>query len=49
MAKSIGCQTPSRLRDSHELKSQPKKALMVRVMSSSRDASSSLRKPSPMR
>ena len=35
-AKSIGCQTPSLSSASHELKSQPKKLLMVSVVSSSR-------------
>src|SRR6185503_19996374 len=45
-AKSIGCQTPSLSSASHELKSQPKNELIVSVVSSSRDSSSSAKKSS---
>ena len=41
LAKSIGYQQPSRRSASQELKSQPKKLLMVSVMSWSSEASSS--------
>ena len=44
LAKSIGYQVPSLRSASQELKSQPKKALIVSVMSSSTERSSSPRK-----
>src|SRR6185503_4768052 len=40
-AKSMGCHTPSLRSDSHELKSQPKNALIVSVVSRRSCASSS--------
>ena len=43
--RSIGYQAPSLRSASHELKSQPKKLLIVNVMSSSSDSSSASMKP----
>jgi hypothetical protein len=44
LAKSIGNQVPSLRSASHELKSQPKNALMVSVVSRSTSASSAVTK-----